>query len=116
MPSSSVKPLKKRADFLAMRGCKGKGTQSFLLVWRARDDGLCDIRLGLTVTKKIGGAVCRNRIKRRFRAAAREIFSVHATPGMDYALIARAGALERDFPDLLDDMKRALLSVPATPK
>lgn len=66
------------------------------------------IRVGFTVTKKIGNAVCRNRIKRRFRAAAREVFPGLALPGHDYVLIARPGAAERAWPALLDDLRGAL--------
>lgn len=68
-------------------------------------------RIGLTVTKKMGGAVIRNRIRRRLRAAAREVFPADATPGCDYVLIARKAAETRNFAALLDDMKRALLSL-----
>lgn len=66
-------------------------------------------RIGLTVTKKLGGAVVRNRIRRRLRAAAREVFPVMATPGADYVLVARMAAYDRKYDALLDDMKRALL-------
>ncbi len=69
------------------------------------------VRIGLTVTKKIGGAVARNRIRRRLRAASREIFPQFARPGTDYVLIARKAAYDRNYQLLLDDMKRALLSL-----
>lgn len=67
------------------------------------------VRFGLTVTRKIGGAVARNRIRRRLRAACREVFPSHASPGADYVLIARKAAYDRNYAVLLDDMKRALL-------
>ncbi len=66
-------------------------------------------RIGLTVTKKLGGAVIRNRIRRRLRAATREVFPDCALPGTDYVLIARPAAYDRKYTLLLDDMKRALL-------
>ena len=68
------------------------------------------LRLGLTVTKKLGGAVVRNRIRRRLRAAARAVFPLHGAQGTDYVLVARKAAYDRNYGDLLDDMKRALLS------
>ena len=66
------------------------------------------VRVGYTVTKKIGNAVRRNRIKRRFRAAARMVVPEHAAPGRDYVLIARPGAEARPWPALVDDLTRAL--------
>ena len=111
-----MQTLKKRSEFLALRGAKGKGTASFLLVARNRDDGTSSIRVGYTVTKKMGNAVRRNRIKRRLKAAAAAVFPVSAHPGCDYVLIARPGALTRNFAELLDDMKRALLSLPTDHK
>ena len=71
-------------------------------------DGAPVTRVGYTVTKKIGNAVRRNRIKRRFRAAARAVVPAHAAPGHDYVLIARPGADLRAWPALLDDLARAL--------
>lgn len=73
-------------------------------------------RVGLTVTKKLGKAVVRNRIRRRLRAAVREIFPRYAAPGSDYVLIARQAAYDRNFAALLDDMKRALLRLSRDPK
>ncbi|MEL7491858.1 MAG: ribonuclease P protein component [Pseudomonadota bacterium] len=114
--SPTIETLKKRADFLALRGAPGKGAPSFLLVARARDDGDDAIRVGYTVTKKMGGAVRRNRIKRRLKEAARRAFAEYGVKGCDYVLIARPKALTRNFTELLDDMKRALLSLRANPK
>lgn len=71
-------------------------------------------RLGITVTKKLGKAVTRNRIKRRLRAAGREVLGRHGTPGHDYVLIARSAAEELPFAILLDDLKQALVSPPVT--
>lgn len=88
---------------------------SFLMVRRRRDDGDETVRVGLTVTKKIGGAVVRNRIRRRLREGAKAIFPAHAEPGCDYVMIARPQAYERAWPDLLDDMKGALLRLSRIP-
>ena len=83
----------------------------FVLLVRPREDGDAAIRVGFTVTKKIGGAVVRNRMKRRFRALARAIFSEHGIAGADHVLIGRAGGIERDFALLGDDLRRALRKV-----
>jgi ribonuclease P protein component len=69
------------------------------------------MRLGITVTKKIGGAVVRNRMKRRFRALAREVLPVRGIPGADHVLIGRAGGIERDFALLRADLENALARV-----
>lgn len=66
------------------------------------------MRLGITVTKKVGNAVRRNRVRRRLRAAAVQVLPVHAKLGYDYVLIGRAATLTRPFPDLLADLGRAL--------
>jgi ribonuclease P protein component len=66
------------------------------------------MRLGITVTKKIGGAVVRNRMKRRFRALARELLPERGVAGADHVLIGRAGGVERDFALLRADLDKAL--------
>jgi ribonuclease P protein component len=79
-----------------------------VLLVRDRGDGDPAMRVGYTVTKKIGGAVVRNRIKRRFRALAREILPQAGFPGADHILIGRAGGIERDFALLRSELQRAL--------
>ena len=69
------------------------------------------VRVGFTATKRLGGAVVRNRAKRRLREAARALLPVLGQGGCDYVFIARQGAAERPWDRLLDDMKRALLSL-----
>jgi ribonuclease P protein component len=66
------------------------------------------MRLGITVTKKIGNAVVRNRMKRRFRALAREVLPDAGIAGADHVLIGRAGGVERDFSALLSELGKAL--------
>ena len=64
--------------------------------------------LGFTVTKKIGGAVVRNRMKRRFRALAREVVPAKGFPGADHVMIGRARGIERDFALLRSELVDAL--------
>ena len=66
------------------------------------------IRLGITVTRKIGNAVVRNRMKRRFRALGRELLPAKGRAGADHVLIGRAGGVERDFGRLRDELVKAL--------
>ena len=79
-----------------------------MLLVRDRGDGDPAMRVGYTVTRKVGGAVVRNRIKRRFRALAREILPQAGFPGADHILIGRAGGIERDFALLRSELQRAL--------
>ena len=80
----------------------------FVLLVRSRGDGNPAMRVGYTVTKKIGGAVVRNRMKRRLRALARELLPVSGFEGADHILIGRAGGVERDFALLRGELQRAL--------
>ena len=80
----------------------------FVLLVRPREDGDPTMRVGFTVTKKIGGAVVRNRMKRRFRALAREALPEHGIPGADHVLIGRAGGIERPYAELTADLIKAL--------
>ena len=65
-------------------------------------------RAGFTATRKIGGAVERNRAKRRLRAAAAALLPLYGVEGSDYVLVARAGTLTRPFADLLEDLAVSL--------
>ncbi len=80
----------------------------FVLLARDRHDDDTAIRLGITVTKKIGNAVVRNRMKRRFRALGRELLPEHGTAGTDYVMIGRQGGIERDFVALREEFSKAL--------
>ncbi len=86
----------------------------FVLLVRPRDDDDSTIRIGFTVTKKIGNAVVRNRMKRRFRALAREILPDHGIAGADHVLIGREGGIERDYASLVSELQRALKKLAAS--
>lgn len=80
----------------------------FVLLVRPREDGDPAMRVGFTVTKKIGGAVVRNRMKRRLRALAREFLPDLGVRGADHVLIGRQGGIERDFGLLQAELRKAL--------
>jgi len=69
------------------------------------------VRVGFTVTKKVGDAVRRNRAKRRLREVARAVLPLYGVGGTDYVLIGRDGTLTRPFTDLVEDLKTALRKV-----
>ena len=74
----------------------------------AQEVGDPAMRLGLTVSKKVGNAVTRNRMKRRFRELARAVLPESGHPGADHVLIGRQGGIERDFGLLADELRKAL--------
>lgn len=80
----------------------------FVLLVHDRRDDSPGMRIGITVTKKIGGAVVRNRMKRRFRALARDLLPEVGFPGADHVLIGRAGGVERPFDQLRQELAKAL--------
>lgn len=83
----------------------------FVLIVRDRGDADPAIRVGITVSKKVGNAVVRNRMKRRFRALAREVLPVHGIAGADHVLIGRNGGNERAYCDLKAELAKALAKV-----
>ncbi len=107
-PPPKLVTIAKRADFLAAnRGIRVARPGFVLLVNPlARADGLQ--RFGVTVTKKIGNAVVRNRMKRRFRALLRELLPTTGIPGADHVLIGRETGIERDFSLLRGELQAAL--------
>ena len=80
----------------------------FVLLVRPRGDDDSPVRVGYTVTKKIGNAVVRNRMKRRFRSLVRDIFPAQAVAGADHVLIGRSTGIERDYATLASELQRAL--------
>ncbi|MGB5093809.1 MAG: ribonuclease P protein component [Parvibaculum sp.] len=110
--------LRKRREFLAVATGHKWAAPGLVLQARAREQagGIAspDIRVGFTVTKKVGSAVIRNRAKRRLRAAAAELLPILANPGYDYVLVGRAATLNRAWPDLLSDLRAALERVHGT--
>jgi ribonuclease P protein component len=108
--------LRKRAEFERIRGGGRWSTAGFVLEGKARPAGP-DIatwpgsRFGFTISRKVGKAVVRNRIRRRLRAALVEIAPTCADPRFDYVIIARTVASTLPFVDLKSDLAIALRRV-----
>jgi ribonuclease P protein component len=107
-----IERLRKRPDFLACAQAAHCARGAVLIQARPRDAEPL-VRAGFTATKRIGGAVERNRAKRRLREAARLLLPGLASPGFDYVFVARGGVTSRPWPRLLDDVKSALLRLAA---
>jgi ribonuclease P protein component len=108
-----IERLKKRADFVACAQAPSCARGAVVVQARARADDQPLVRAGFTATRRIGGAVQRNRAKRRMREAARLLLPDLARPGFDYVFIARGGVTTRAWPRLLDDVKTALIRLAA---
>ncbi|RAU23885.1 ribonuclease P protein component [Paramagnetospirillum kuznetsovii] len=117
--------LKQRADFLRIAALRRKWAAPGLILQAApgteTDPQADSLRVGFTVSKKVGNSVCRNRAKRRLRAAVDAIFPSQAALGLDYVVIGRRETLERPYSLLLQDLQAALKrvgglrTVPETP-
>jgi ribonuclease P protein component len=103
----------KRADYLAAAKAVRVHAAPFSLQARDRKDD-AGLRLGLTVTKKVGNAVERNRIRRRLRAAARAVLPQAGQSGFDYVVVARRLALTADFSELTGGLENTIKQVHKT--
>jgi ribonuclease P protein component len=108
-----IERMRRRPEFLAAAKGLACARGAVLVQALARPERASaprpTIGAGFTATKRVGGAVVRNRAKRRLREAARLLLPLHGRPGFDYVFIARSGAPSRPWPRLLDDMKSALI-------
>jgi ribonuclease P protein component len=103
----AMEKLKRRGDFLAAAAGAKAPTAGFVLQERRRGDENA-ARVGFTVSKKVGGAVERNRVRRRLREIVRLTAARNLRPGSDYVLVGRSTALEMPFSRLVEDFAGAL--------
>jgi ribonuclease P protein component len=113
-PKHPMERLKRRTDFrAAAAGARAPG-KAFVLQARKRDQAGGDrdaVRVGFTVSKQVGNAVVRNRVRRRLREAVRLVADAPLCAGHDYVLIGRRAALALPFGDLVRDFATALRRV-----
>ena len=109
---STILVIRKRPDFLAAnRGKRFVSSGFVLLAFKRRDDhpvAKNTIRYGITVTKKIGNAVARNRMKRRFRALLAEILPKYGIAGVDHIMIGRKQNIEPEFAIMKTELEKGL--------
>ncbi|MBY0567723.1 MAG: ribonuclease P protein component [Hyphomonadaceae bacterium] len=112
MKKPTIEKLRKRAQFLFVRqGARASKGAVLVEARRRAEDG--PIGVGFTASKKVGGAVVRNRAKRRLREAARQLLPEYGLAGVDYVLVARQSTPEAEWAALLDDLKNALIRLRA---
>jgi ribonuclease P protein component len=108
-PAAVPRPgrLTKRPEFLAAASGRRFHTERMTVQGRLRDD-MAGLRFGLTVTKKVGHATERNRIRRRLRNAIQSAAVDHRERSADVVVIGRRESLSAPFPLLVEDLRRAL--------
>ncbi|MBE7218935.1 MAG: ribonuclease P protein component [Caulobacteraceae bacterium] len=109
-PPPALERLKTRPQFLHVAQGLSAARGAVMVQVRPRDDA-GGIRVGFTATRKVGGAVVRNRAKRRLREAAREVLPARGRAAHDYVLVARQGTPDRPWAQLLDDLRAALAAL-----
>jgi ribonuclease P protein component len=109
-----VQRLKRRSEFLRVAGARRKCAMPGLVLQACRQAETGGAtRVGYTASRKVGGAVQRNRARRRLKAAAGRIIPGHAKAGFDLVLIARGTTAKRPFRALVGDLEAALKRVGA---
>lgn len=107
--AAPVERLKRRPEFLRVAAARTSAARPGLILQvldRGEDGG--PVRYGLTVSRKVGNAVTRNRARRRLRAAAEQTLGQCGLAGTDYVLIGRQGTVHRPFASLLKDLCGAM--------
>lgn len=114
-PPPRLGRLRKRAEFLRIAAHGKKAAMPGVIVQSLAGaatqphlDGEAELWLGITVSRKVGNSVARNRARRRLREAARKVLPRAAAHGHDYVLIGRTETLTRPFPALIADIETAL--------
>ena len=105
--AEALERLRRRSDFLAAANGSKVPTAGFVLQARKRDEG-GPVRVGFTVSRKVGTAVERNRVRRRLKEVVRLLGTTGLPSGHDYVVIGRRAALSLPFEQITEDFTRAL--------
>jgi ribonuclease P protein component len=104
----AISRLKRRPEYLRVAASGLKAASPGLVLQARKQDKAGNMRVGFTATRRVGGAVVRNRAKRRLRAVAEEVMASEAAPHCDYVLIARQSTHNRPYGALVRDLTGAL--------
>jgi ribonuclease P protein component len=118
--TARVTTLKRRSEFQRVRKGRRWGVPAFVLEAKAREQEAASspqgARFGFTITRAVGKAVERNRIRRRLKAAIAGVAAAHARQDFDYVLIARRPALTSPFDALVAELVDALARIHRSPQ
>ncbi len=103
--------LTRRQDFLDLARAQKAVMRGFILQAGRQADAEAPPRTGFTVSRKVGDAVARNRVRRRLKEAMRAVGPDGARRGFDYVLVGRRAALTLSYADLLTDLRSAFIKV-----
>jgi ribonuclease P protein component len=100
--------LPNRRDFLRVQAGRRCAMPGFVLQVAPVPAPVSAVRVGFTVSRKVGNAVVRNRVRRRLREVVRSVIPAQASPDLDYVLVGRQAAISRDFATLREELVEAL--------
>ncbi len=100
--------VKKNEDFSRIIGKKISVANKSFIVYAAQNE-TDHVRLGISVSKKIGNAVIRNKIKRQIRSMADEIIDLNLTN--DYIIIARKDYLLYNYEDNKNSLAKLMIKI-----
>ena len=103
---NTIAKITKRSDYLRASKSKFLVSESFILQFHNRKDTK-EPRYGITVTKKIGNASKRNKVKRRIRHLIKDFLPKYGKNGYDYVFIAKENLINEDW----DKLKLESISV-----
>lgn len=106
-----IERLTRRRDYLYVAKGRRAPRRGVVVQARANGETVDAARVGFTASRKVGGAVVRNRAKRRLKEAVRLLAPLHARSGVDYVFIARRETPTLDWAVLVDDVKSALIQL-----
>ena len=111
---SNLERIKNRKEYLAIAASGRRWvTPAFVIQVKESNDKDSAPQVGFTVTKKVGNAVIRNRVRRRLKEAAREIIPLKASRGWEYVLIGRHACLDIAYERIKSDLMWALKKLDA---
>jgi ribonuclease P protein component len=108
MEQLTMERLKRRTDFRAIAETGVRAPAKAFVLQALRREEMGAVRVGFTVSRQVGNAVERNRVRRRLREAARLKSETAFAPGYDYVLIGRRNALTCPFSDIARELDGAL--------